>query len=50
MRLKCRYWLVVIGGIANPCVFVAAAFDPNFWEKTAWNAKPRFMTGDAGFY
>ncbi len=29
-------WLVVIGGIANPCVFVAAAFDPNFWDKTAW--------------
>jgi len=28
--------LVVIGGIANPCVFVVAAFDPNFWEKTGW--------------
>jgi hypothetical protein len=24
----------VIGGIANPCVFVVAAFDPDFWEKT----------------
>jgi len=23
-------WLVVIGGIANPCVFVVAAFDPDF--------------------
>ena len=29
-------WLVVIGGIANPCVFVVAAFDPDFWEKTIW--------------
>lgn len=29
-------WLVVIGGIANPCVFVVAAFDPNFWEKKGW--------------
>lgn len=29
-------WLVVIGGIANPCVFVIAAFDPTFWEKTIW--------------
>ncbi len=27
-------WLVVIGGITNPSVFVIAAFDPNFWEKT----------------
>ncbi|MGZ4970198.1 MAG: hypothetical protein ACXV7H_11820 [Methylobacter sp.] len=29
-------WLVVIGGITNPCVFVIAAFDPAFWEKTVW--------------
>lgn len=29
-------WLVVIGGITNPSVFVIAAFDPNFWEKTIW--------------
>jgi len=29
-------WLVVIGGISNPGVFVIAAFDPNFWEKTVW--------------
>ena len=29
-------WLVVIGGISNPCVFVIAAFDPNFWEKPVW--------------
>jgi hypothetical protein len=26
----------VIGGIANPSVFVVAAFDPNFWDKTIW--------------
>jgi hypothetical protein len=29
-------WLVVIGGITNPGVFVIAAFDPTFWEKTIW--------------
>jgi hypothetical protein len=29
-------WLVVIGGITNPCVFIIAAFDPNFWEKPLW--------------
>ncbi len=29
-------WLVVIGGITNPGVFVIAAFDPAFWEKTIW--------------
>ena len=29
-------WLVVIGGITNPCVFVVAAFDPKFWEKSHW--------------
>lgn len=29
-------WLVVIGGITNPTVFVIAAFDPNFWEKSIW--------------
>jgi hypothetical protein len=26
-------WLVVIGGIANPSIFVIAAFNPNFWDK-----------------
>lgn len=31
-------WLVVIGGLANPGVFVVAAFNPNFWEKTHWKA------------
>ncbi|MFK5949051.1 MAG: hypothetical protein QM500_09835 [Methylococcales bacterium] len=29
-------WLVVIGGITNPCVFVIAAFDTSFWDKTIW--------------
>ncbi len=29
-------WLVVIGGITNPGVFVIAAFDPAFWEKPIW--------------
>ena len=29
-------WFVVIGGITNPCVFVIAAFDTNFWDKTIW--------------
>lgn len=29
-------WLVVIGGITNPAVFVFAAFDSNFWEKPLW--------------
>lgn len=29
-------WLVVIGGITNPSIFVIAAFDPDFWNKTVW--------------
>ena len=29
-------WLVVIGGITNPTVFVIAAFDPSFWTKSIW--------------
>ena len=29
-------WLVVIGGMTNPSIFVIAAFDPTFWEKTIW--------------
>ncbi|WP_027159470.1 hypothetical protein [Methylobacter luteus] len=31
-------WLVVIGGISNPGVFVIAAFDPDFWNKPVWRA------------
>ncbi|GAB4270012.1 MAG: hypothetical protein Kow0065_20000 [Methylomicrobium sp.] len=29
-------WFVVIGGLANPSIFVIASFDPAFWEKTIW--------------
>ena len=29
-------WCVAIGGFANPSVFVVAAFDPEFWNKTHW--------------
>lgn len=29
-------WLIVIGGITNPCVFVVAAFDTDFWGKPHW--------------
>lgn len=29
-------WCVAIGGFANPTVFVIAAFDPDFWNKTKW--------------
>jgi hypothetical protein len=29
-------WLVVIGGISNPMVFVIAAFNPKFWEDSFW--------------
>ncbi|MGR9117547.1 MAG: hypothetical protein ACU85E_17515 [Gammaproteobacteria bacterium] len=29
-------WCVAIGGFANPSVFVIAAFDPDFWNKTKW--------------
>lgn len=29
-------WLVVIGGLTNPGVFVVAAFDPDFWSKPGW--------------
>lgn len=28
-------WLVVIGGIANPTIFVIAAFKPDFWDYPA---------------
>ncbi len=27
---------VAIGGFTNPTVFVIAAFDPDFWNKTKW--------------
>ena len=33
-------WCVAIGGFANPTVFVIAAFNPDFWNKTIW----RFYT------
>lgn len=44
-------WLVVLGGISNPCVFVVAAFDPNFWEKPFWRAYTAlsFMVATVGF-
>ena len=29
-------WCVAIGGFANPSIFVIAAFDPDFWNKTVW--------------
>jgi len=29
-------WLMVIGGLTNPGVFIIAAFDPDFWNKQAW--------------
>ncbi len=29
-------WCVAIGGFTNPTVFVVAAFDPDFWNKTHW--------------
>lgn len=29
-------WCVAIGGFTNPCVFVVAAFDPDFWNKQIW--------------
>lgn len=29
-------WCVAIGGFANPTVFVIAAFDPDFWQKSHW--------------
>jgi hypothetical protein len=29
-------WCVAIGGFANPTVFVIAAFNPDFWNKTLW--------------
>ncbi len=44
-------WLVVIGGITNPGVFVIAAFNPNFWENTIWKvyAAVSFMITTIGF-
>lgn len=44
-------WLVVIGGITNPGVFVIAAFDPAFWEKTVWKVytAASFVTTTIGF-
>jgi hypothetical protein len=29
-------WCVAIGGFTNPTIFVIAAFDMDFWEKTRW--------------
>lgn len=29
-------WCVAIGGFTNPCVFVIAAFDTDFWQKQQW--------------
>jgi hypothetical protein len=29
-------WLMVIGGLTNPGVFIVAAFDPDFWNKQVW--------------
>jgi len=29
-------WCVAIGGITNPSIFVVAALDENFWDKTFW--------------
>lgn len=31
-------WLVVIGGITNPSIFVIAAFNPNFWNNPLFKA------------
>lgn len=44
-------WLVVIGGITNPTIFVIAAFDPQFWEKTLWKiyALTSFLIATTGF-
>ncbi len=44
-------WLVVIGGITNPMVFVIAAFNPTFWEKTIWKvyAAASFIITTIGF-
>jgi len=44
-------WLVVIGGITNPGVFVIAAFDPTFWEKTIWKVytAASFVATTVGF-
>lgn len=29
-------WFVVYGGLANPTIFVIAAFDTAFWDKMIW--------------
>ena len=29
-------WCVAIGSFTNPSVFVAAAFDPEYWDKQIW--------------
>lgn len=44
-------WLVVIGGLTNPGVFVIAAFDPDFWQKTVWKVYTAisFVTTTIGF-
>ena len=33
-------WCVAIGGFTNPSIFVVAAFDPDFWNKSVW----KFLT------
>lgn len=29
-------WCVAIGGFTNPTIFVIAAFDTDFWNKSQW--------------
>lgn len=44
-------WCVAIGGVANPTIFVIAAFDANFWNKTHWKvyAALSFIIATIGF-
>lgn len=44
-------WCVAIGGFANPTVFVIAAFDPDFWNKTKWRvySAASFVVTTIGF-
>lgn len=44
-------WLVVIGGITNPTIFIIAAFDPDFWSKMIWKvyAAFSFIIATTGF-
>lgn len=44
-------WCVAIGGFTNPSIFIVAALDEKFWDKTFWKvfSAASFVTTSVGF-